>query len=283
MLGELLTRLQGQITNQLFSYSVVIVDNDSEQSGRPVAESFQRKGKIRIDYHIETEKNIALARNKAVKKADGNFLALIDDDEYPTNEWLLLLYSAITKYQAAGVLGPVLPQFEVDPPAWVVKSGLCNRERFSTGTFLTNPKVTRTGNALLSKSLFIGNEMNFDPRFGLSGGEDTDFFKRMMAIGNKFVWCDEAYVYETVPAERLTREFFVKRALLRGVTNAQGLPLFSMSAGKSIIAVICYGLTLPLFFFMGQGVFMMNLIRLCDHLGKVLAIVKLRVITKRAF
>jgi hypothetical protein len=105
----------------------------------------------------------------------------------------------------------------------------------------------------------------------------------MMKKGSKFIWCDEACVYETVPAERLTRKYFLKRALLRGVANAKGVSLLSISAGKSTIAVICYMLTLPILIFMGQAAFMKVLIKLFDHLGKVLAILGLKVITKRTF
>lgn len=283
MLANLLTKLQDQKTNQRFSYSIVVVDNDSEQSGRAVTESFQNKGKIRIEYHVEQVQNIALARNKAVQMADGNFFALIDDDEYPIDEWLLHLYKTITEYKAEGILGPVIPKFDIVPPTWVVKGKLWERKRFSTGFCIKSPIDTRTSNVLLSKVLFDNNEMPFDPQFGLTGGEDTDFFKRMMKKGARFVWCNEACVYETIPAERLTRAYFLKRAMLRGVANAQGGSLFSISAGKSIIATICYMLTLPLLIFVDHGIFMKILIKLCDHLGKVLAIMGLKVFTKRTF
>jgi len=39
----------------------------------------------------------------------------------------------------------------------------------------------RSGNFLLNKKVFLENDMPFDPRFGGTGGEDVDFFKRMIA------------------------------------------------------------------------------------------------------
>ena len=50
--------------------------------------------KIELDYHVESTSNIALARNKAVQSASGQYLAFIDDDEVPLNDWLLTLLKA---------------------------------------------------------------------------------------------------------------------------------------------------------------------------------------------
>ena len=283
MLGNLLASLQDQKTNQRFSYSIIVVDNDSEESGRAVTESFQMQAKIRIEYHVEPKQNIALARNKAVQMADGNYFALIDDDEYPIDDWLLFLYEAITAYKVEGVLGPVIPHFAVDPPKWIVKGKFCDRERFGTGTYIRKPADTRTSNVLLSRVLFDNNETPFDSRFGLTGGEDTDFFKRMMKQGNKFIWCDEACVFETVPAERLSRAYFLKRALLRGVANAEGVSPLSINVGKSAFATVYYIVSLPLRLVLGHDIFMRGLIKMCDHLSKVLATMGLRVITRRTF
>ena len=35
------------------------------------------------------KQNIALARNKAIENAKGDFIAFIDDDEFPLDQWLL--------------------------------------------------------------------------------------------------------------------------------------------------------------------------------------------------
>jgi len=38
----------------------------------------------------------------------------------------------------------------------------------------------RTGNVLLSKKIFHNKENYFDPKFGKTGGEDVNFYKRMI-------------------------------------------------------------------------------------------------------
>src|SRR5262245_8821549 len=83
LLGQLLDALQKQRTDRRFAYSVVVVDNDREQSARAVVDECSRRAAVPIDYYCQPERNIALTRNTAVEHARGSFLAFIDDDEIP--------------------------------------------------------------------------------------------------------------------------------------------------------------------------------------------------------
>ncbi len=109
----------------------------------------------------------------------------------------------------------------------------------------------------------------FAPSFG-NGGEDQDFFKRLIEGGARFLWCNEAPVHETVPPERCGRGYLLRRALLRGqnekdLTDRAGIC-------KSLLAVPIYALLLPAALVMGQHRFMQVSIRLCDHAGKLLSV-----------
>jgi succinoglycan biosynthesis protein ExoM len=281
MLTNLLTKLQSQETKQMFTYSIVVADNDYAQSAYQTVESFKGKAKIDIDYYCEPEQNIALARNKAVANACGEFVAFIDDDEFPDQEWLLELYKTCKKFNASGVLGPVRPRFEAEPPQWIIKGKLCERRSFKSGTILKDPRDTRTGNVLFRRKILNDKEIVFDPRFGRTGGEDTDFFKRMIEKRKVFVWSNEACVYETIPPERLKGAYFLKRALLRGVVNSRDMSFVSISALKSVIAFVLYTSTLPVWLLLGYHVFMKYLIKDCDHIGKLLGLCGIEVINER--
>jgi len=282
MLARLIKEIQNQNSDHLFTYSVVIVDNDSAQSARHVVEDIGEESGIAIDYYCEPEQNIALARNKAVQNAAGNFLAFIDDDEVPSREWLLALYRSVHEFNADGILGPVLPSFESEPPQWVIKSRLCERKSFKTGTVIKNPRDTRTGNALLDRNIFLGDKPPFDRRLGKTGGEDVDFFRRLMEKGKVFVWSNEAHVYETVPQHRLKRMYFIRRALLRGVVSSKHISLVSISALKSAIAFILYTSALPVLLVMGQHLFMKYLVKDCDHIGKLMALCGIDFVKERS-
>jgi glycosyltransferase involved in cell wall biosynthesis len=281
LLARLLKKLGRLETGGLFVYDVVVVDNDQDHSARLIVEDAQAGLNFKISYHCEHEQNIALARNKAVQNAKGEFIAFLDDDEFPVQDWLLHLYRSIHDYQAVGVLGPVKPHFEEQPPEWVIRGKLCERDSFSTGTLLTNSRYTRTGNVLLSKALFKEENDFFNPDFGRTGGEDVDFFKRMIEKGAKFVWNDEAIAYESVPLERTERKYFLTRAFLRGAINSKHPSISSVL--KSIVASISYTIALPFLFFMGHNLFMKYLIKDCDHIGKLLGIFGIKIVKERNF
>ena len=65
----------------------------------------------------------------------------------------------------------------------------------------------------------------------------------------------------------------LKRALLRGSITLKNPGFEVSSVGKSVVAAAAYTVALPFAFLLGQGKFMDLLVRLCDHLGKILAFV----------
>jgi succinoglycan biosynthesis protein ExoM len=276
MLLHLLERLKNQITDDLFTYSLVIVDNDYLQSAKPSVDFFRNNVVIDIDYYCEPEQNIALARNKAVQNAKGNFVALIDDDEYPNQDWLLILFKASNRYAASAILGPVQPHFAKAPPRWVIKGKFYERDRYETGHVL-RWQDTRTGNALLRKAIFDDPNSLFRREFG-RGGEDKDFFKRAAERDHVFVWCNEAPVFETIPPERCKRVFMLKRALLRGKAT-QGYSTFGkLSYMVSVIAVPTYALLLPFSLLGGQHFCIKLLTAQFEHIGRLLALLGFDVI-----
>jgi len=270
MLQKLLRELEQQETDGQFSYSIVISDNDRLGSAEGVVAEFAASSGVPIIYAVVPEQNIALARNKAVACADGDFVALIDDDELPIKRWLITLYEAFNRYQVEGVLGPVKRHFVEPPPKWVLDSTFYNRKTYPTGTTV-NWKDGRTGNVLLKRSILTGIETVFRPEF--RGGEDTDFFNRMIDKGCKFIWCDEAVAYEVIGSTRWDRFFLLKRALLRGSNTVKYQGFGALDIAKSLVAVPVYVLGLPFTFILGQHRFMDLAVRLCDHLGKLLALV----------
>ena len=281
LLTRLLEALEGQVTDDRFTFSVVIIDNDRAESARHAVNSFASRSNLAIEYGVEPEQNIALARNRAIARADGDFIALIDDDEFPAREWLLGMLRALRDYKAHGVLGPVKPHFEVRPASWVVRGGFCERPSYRTGTPLREARQMRTGNCLICRDVFLGEAGPFDPRFGRTGGEDVDFFSRRLTKGDPYVWCDEAAVFESVPPNRMTRIYFLRRALLRGVVNAHSVRILSLNSAKSLAAAIIYTAMLPALLLWRHDVFMHYLIRDCDHIGKLFAICGVKLVHQR--
>lgn len=268
LLYHLLQEVEKQDTEGLFSFCITVVDNDAQESAREVVTAFGASSSCAVQYVVEPEKNIALARNLAVNSTNTPFIAFIDDDEVPGKRWLCTLFKTCKMYGADGILGPVIPYFDHDPPQWVLKGNFFERPRHPSGYRLEWSEM-RTGNVLLKRAALEGADP-FMPEFG-TGGEDVDFFRRMVEEGRTFLWCDEAVVSEHVPSSRCTCRYLLRRALNRGSNFPKRSHRNLESFLRSTVAVPLYLLLLPITLLLGRHTSVRYLIKLCDHSSRLLA------------
>ncbi len=265
LLLKLLDKLQFQNTQGLFTYSVIIVDNDEKGSAESVVRSAQKGPNIEIAYYVEARQGISYARNMCVEKATGDFIAFIDDDEFPGEDWLLNLFNTCTKFNADGVVGIVSPYFEKSPPDWSRRGNLWFKYWGITGTVLTDGS---TSNALIKKSVMESEKPPFNPDFGLSGGEDSLFFLKNIKKGAIFVACGEAVVYEFVSVGRMRITYLLKRFFWEGVTTArifrlvEGISCQLKWFSKSVIAMAAYSVLLPILIFSRYHLFVEYLLKI---------------------
>ena len=208
LLKRLLCDLINQETGGLFSHSIAVADNDHLRSAESTVSEFAATSSVPIQYCVEPQQNISLARNRVIENAHGDFVALIDDDEFCGNRWLLTLLQACNRYGVDGVLGPVKRHFDEEPPKWIVKGNFYERPTFPTGT-VVRWQDGRTGNVLLKRCILAAGDPPFKPEF--RGGEDQDFFRRMIEKGHAFIWCEEAVAYEVVPPIRWQRVYMLRK------------------------------------------------------------------------
>ena len=270
LLRRTLEAVRLQETGGLFTYSVMVTDNDAAESSRAVVEEIGARSAVPVRYFVEPRQNIATARNTAVRHAKGDFVAFVDDDELPVREWLQRLFVTCTSCQADGVLGPVPPHFDEGTPSWVVKSRLYERPVHPTGMVLPW-RECRTGNVLLKQSLFAGDDEPFNP--ACLSGEDQDFFRRKIAQGHTFIWCHEATAYEVVPPVRWRRGFIVRRGVMRGVFAQRNHGLQPLRVLQALISVPLYTAVLPFALILGQAVFMKCAFKLSYHAGRLCGLV----------
>jgi len=223
-------RLQEQLEGVSGKASVLVVDNDPAASARDAVEAFASP---QIRYVHEPRPGIAAARNRALSEsAADSVLVFIDDDEVPTENWLRTLVSMHSSTGAAAVVGPVVSEYARAPEPWIQEGRFFDRRRLKTGTRLT---VAATNNLLLDLHQIRAFGLGFDERFGLSGGSDTLFTRKLVRMGGVMLWCDEAAVIDRVPASRLTREWVLRRALRSGNSAARvSLELAENSAQKTL-------------------------------------------------
>jgi|CXWL01.1.fsa_nt_gi glycosyltransferase involved in cell wall biosynthesis len=286
LLDNLLNKLQGQRTEGLFTYSLVIADNDREYSAKSTVSAYQNTGSVLIEYCVEAEVSIALARNKAIQNAKGEFFAFIDDDEFPENNWLLKLYKTCQEYKAGAVLGPVIPHYEGTPPKWLVRGRFCERPSYETGTWIHWSKC-RLGNVLVRASCFQHGTQAFNPKFRFQG-EDVALFKGLDERGYSFVWCKDAPVYEAVTESRYRKAYFLRRAFVQGNVSLQYYEERDWRETihillKSVAASMAYTTMLPFCLLAGTHIFMRYLIKDVHHISRLLALFHLVSMNERGF
>lgn len=190
---------------------ILLVDNDPDAGAADEGRRWADRG---VRYVHEPRPGIAAARNRALRESDGyDVLVFIDDDERPTPHWLADLVATYRTDRPAGVVGPVVSEFAREPDSWVAAGRFFDRRRLPTGTVVD---VAATNNLLLDLGTLRKHGIEFDERFGLSGGSDTLFTRQLTRAGGRLVWCDEAVVVDVVPDARLTRAWVLRRAYRSG-------------------------------------------------------------------
>lgn len=210
LLQELLESIES--TNPPGQVRICIVDNDPAGSAETVA----RATSLAMTYLCEPRPGIAAARNRGLSaiEPDDDFVVFVDDDERVEKGWLQALLDAQAMYAADVVSGPVISVFDKSAPRWIEAGGFIQRPRFSTGSPSLSPA---TNNTLLSLAHWrAAGSPTFDEGFSMTGGSDTEFFRRLRDGGARMVWSDEAVVHEDVPSSRANFRWIWRRGIREG-------------------------------------------------------------------
>lgn len=200
--------------------AILIVDNSPDGTAEPTVTRWRNHIGIPLAYRHEPRRGIARARNRILDFAyDGghDFLALIDDDEFPDPEWLKRLLARQKATRAAAVIGQVQPLLPPAIPYYFAK-GRYLAYAPKTGGFLSEGI---SSNALIDLGLITKLGLDFDLRFDLTGGEDTDFFARLCQKRGRIAYAAGAIVYETITPKRARLLWLIKRWARTGNTNAR--------------------------------------------------------------
>ncbi|MDX2319977.1 MAG: glycosyltransferase family 2 protein [Moritella sp.] len=254
---------------------VIVVDNDEQGYAEKLVKDQANRMNIPVFYHQETAKNIALARNCSLDNSQGEWVAFIDDDEVADPDWLAQLLSTAQSYQADAVFGRVKSIYPSHTPQWIIESGVFERATVTNGQEVTSGATNST---LVSQAAINKHQLRFDSNYGLTGGEDADFFYRLYQHGGKLVCSNEAYVSEEVAGNRLNINYLLKRAIRIGETYtryriqqaplANKLAYFSDVLLKLIILLFIVLIKLPF----GQSKYAKPLLQLVDKYGKIKAL-----------
>ena len=246
----------------------IVVDNDRDASAASIAQS--RSDSLKpIHYCVEPRRNIALARNRALSEASGEWILFIDDDEVADENWITEYLKLVEREPCDGAFGPVLSRLEEVVTPWLDVKTFYTRRGHATGEPLGAGDLY-TSNALVRRRLF--DESSFDPSYGLTGGSDSELFGRMLRSGARFRWCDEARVVEFVPPERHCFGWLAQRAFRGGCvhtritrSNTSG---YALKRGLRALVLICgFAAFAPLAVLSGRRRLARVALRMCTQAG----------------
>lgn len=200
---------------------ILVGDNSPEGNAIDIVQEIAATGIVPISHCVVKEPGIATVRNELLHRAlrdDFDALIFIDDDEWLDKEYFTKIcgYFLSNYNELVAVQGPVYPVFAASPPKWLPTSLYKKPGSRKTGARL---RVASTNNVIINLNKVAESGCSFDVRMSLMGGEDTDFFRRLVKKGHTIHWCQEAKIYEEIPTSRVTASWLVKRYFRRGIVN----------------------------------------------------------------
>jgi glucosyl-dolichyl phosphate glucuronosyltransferase len=208
-------------------YEVIVVDNASTDETKKVFGAFGK----RVNWHYIYDPVIGLshARNTGWQTAEGDYVALMDDDAVAKPDWLAKFLEAFDtlRPQPGGIGGRCIPIWEIPQPDWLSDKML---GILSVYHYADAPSVINEGQGLSAcniaypKSLlqWAGGFCEDLGRKGsaLRGGEEAYLQRQMEAGGYRLVYHPEILVSHHISASRLTKRWFRQHAYWQGKAQA---------------------------------------------------------------
>ena len=214
---------------------ILIVDNGSSDDTKAVVEDIVRAHGRRVAYTYESEPGLHNARHRGAHEAQGDILVYIDDDIIAAPGWLRAIHGAFSDRDAVLAGGKILPQWEGDVPEWleVFRDKDAQGWRIGHLSLLdlgdhprTIPATCVYGCNFAVRRAVLYECGGFHPDSmpeGLikyRGDGETALSRAIEKKGYKAVYEPAACVYHRVPRERLTVEYFCRRAFHQGISDS---------------------------------------------------------------
>lgn len=191
--------------------SLIIVDNDKDKTAEIIVNEIKEGSdrNYKLLYFNNPVKGLSNVRNELLSKAmlqNPDFIIFIDDDEFVTSNWLYELLTTIINNEADVVLGPVTAKLDESVSKYIAYF-------FRRKEYPDNSKIysLATGNLILRRKSLEKYKVRFDNRFNSTGSEDSFFGVQLMQKGATIYWAAKAIAYETIPDNRATLKWLIKR------------------------------------------------------------------------
>jgi glycosyltransferase involved in cell wall biosynthesis len=201
-------------------WEVLIVDNNSTDDTKVVAEEFCRRDAARFRYLFENKPGKSNALNAGIREAHGDVIAFTDDDVTVEPNWLRNLAEPLNENQWVGVGGKIVLQWPGSVPGWLATEGSYARHGFPGFAHGEDAKEIPWPpfgpNMAYRKSMFeryggfrtdLGPSPNREiPR----AGEDVEFGRRLISAGKRVRYEPSAVVYHPVRESEINKKHILE-------------------------------------------------------------------------
>jgi glycosyltransferase involved in cell wall biosynthesis len=208
----------GSINPPTRGWEIVIVDNGcTDGTQELLTDESWRPANVPVRIVHEKKLGLSNARNCALKSAEGDYLVFIDDDETPDPQWLIAYERDMLEHVPDALGGSIEVIFEHGArPSWLQDEllGFLGHLDHGGGRWLTDPATPFYGGNFAVKKAIFAEIGEFDSELGRkgrvnTGGEDTEFYRRL--IENEYVvrWVPDATIYHRIRADKLRKGYFL--------------------------------------------------------------------------
>ncbi len=224
------------IQNNLISsadYEVIVVDNGSTDNTREICNAYT-EAIPNFKYFYDSEPGLLTGRHLGVEKATGTVLCFLDDDVELNPLYIYNLIAAFEDKKINLATGPCLPKYEVYPPSWLNHlwttttgfgkwCGSLSLLDFGDEIKMIDPNFVWGLNFNIRKEALIelgGFHPDIAKNSALQGDGETGLTLKAIDKGYQAIYHPGLLLYHNVSKERLTKEYFQKRAYFQGVSNS---------------------------------------------------------------
>ena len=198
-------------------WEFLIVDNGCNDGTPDLLAHYAWPPDWRVRIVREEKLGLSNARNRAIAEAAGRYVIFMDDDETADPDWLCAYERLIEANKPDAFGSRIRVSFEDARPAWLqddLLGFLGELNRFDRITQITSPRTSFHGGNFGFRKAVCERVGAFDDMLGRkgddnTGGEEVDFYRRLLAAGFRTWWTPEALIYHRIQASKLNRRYFL--------------------------------------------------------------------------
>ena len=234
---------------------VVVSNNSTDDTVARFGDFAARYPGLNLRLVTEDGPGVSYARNRGLAETSAPLLVFIDDDER-INPGFLRAYADFFDAHPDAVVagGRIIAEYVTGRPAWLSKyteMPIANPMDFGDAVRpFPAGRVPGGGNMAFRRSAAL-RYGGFDPSLGrvgrmLIGGEENDFFERLMRGGETCWYVPGAVMWHIIPPEKLTESYFRRLCYNVGVSQRLRAGMYRRYPKTLLFESLKWGATLLL-------------------------------------